>query len=56
MDVNLRLTDEQLRELAILWLRYADLDEIKGNVENELEARFVMVYFDTDEWDEPYES
>ena len=53
MDVNLRLTKEQLRELAILWLRYADLEEVKGNVANELECRFVTVDFDRDE---PYES
>jgi len=52
-NVNLRLSAIQLRDLAILWLRYAPLEEVKGNVANELEGRFVTVDFDRDE---PYES
>jgi hypothetical protein len=52
-NVSLQLFSDQLRDLAILWLRYADLEEVKGNVANELEARFVTVDFDRDE---PYES
>jgi hypothetical protein len=50
---NIQLSKEQAREIAIYWLRYADLEEVKGNVANELECRFVTVDFDRDE---PYES
>jgi hypothetical protein len=54
-NVCMEMSAIQLRELAILWLRYAPLEEVKGNVANELEGRFVTVDFDRDE-DEPYES
>lgn len=53
MKYNIQLSNEQVREIAIQWLRYADLEEVKGNVANELEGRFVNVDFDMDE---PYES
>jgi hypothetical protein len=52
-NVCMEMSAIQLRDLAILWLRYAPLEEVKGNVANELEARFVTVDFDRDE---PYES